>query len=94
MSISPQQDWNAFAAQTTAEDSAWIRGLSTEERFALYADMFGIIWKARQNGLRGDWDELDEWSWQRKLADRQRCVEAYRKLDEFQHVRAAEGNSG
>ncbi len=88
MPFAPQQDWTAFAAQTAAEDSAWIQGLSAEERFALYADMFGIVWKARQNGLRGDWDVLDEWSWQRKLADRQRCVEAYRKLDELQHARA------
>lgn len=94
MPFAPQQDWNAFAAQTAAEDAAWIRGLGIQERFALYADMFGLVWQARQNGLRGDWDELDEWNWQRKLANRQRCAAAYRKLDELQHARAAAANSG
>jgi hypothetical protein len=93
MPFAPQQDWTAFAAQTAAEESAWIRELKTEERFALYADLFGVIWKARQNRLRGDWDELDEWSWQQKLAVHQRCADAYRKLDEFQHARAAATNA-
>ena len=94
MPFAPQQDWTAFAAQTAAEESAWIQGLGTEERFALYADLFAVVWEARHNGLPGAWDELDEWSWQQKLAVHQRCADAYKKLDEFQHARAAAANSG
>ena len=46
--------------------------------FAIYADMFGVVWTARQNGGKGDWDELDRWSWQQKLALHLRCAEAYK----------------
>jgi len=94
MSIAPQQDWAACAAWTADEEAAWIRALGTSDRFTIYADLFGVIWTARQNSGQGDWEKLDRWSWQQKLVIRLRCVEAYKRLDEFRKARATATNSG
>jgi hypothetical protein len=83
MSIAPKQEWAAYQARMAEEEAAWVRKLDTSERFAIYADLFGVIWSARQNGGTGDWDELDRWHWQHKLAIRLRCVQAFRRLDEI-----------
>ena len=94
MPFAPQQDWSAFSVKSSDADAEWIRGLGTSERFAIYADMFGVVWTARQNGGKGDWDELDRWSWQQKLALHLRYAEAYKRLDEFRNARAATTNLG
>jgi hypothetical protein len=83
----PQQDWAAYEARTAESDAAWIRGLTPEDRFALYADLFRIIWGARRGP--GDWERLDRWHWDQKLATRLRLVDAFRKLDEVRRARTA-----
>jgi hypothetical protein len=85
MSFAPQQNWPAYAARAAEEDAKWVRALSLSERFALYADLFKIIWNARKNPRMGDWDRLDQWSWEQKLAKRRREVAAFRKLDELRN---------
>jgi hypothetical protein len=88
MSIAPKQDWAAYQQRLAKEDAAWVRGLTPGERFDIYANLFAIVWRARHN-LEGDWEKLEQWHWQQKLAMRQRCVRAYQKRDEIQHGRAA-----
>lgn len=91
--MAPQQDWSVFSVRSSDADAARIRALGTSERFAIYADMFGVVWTARQNRGQGDWDELDRWSWQQKLAIHLRCAEAFKKLDELHHARATAANA-
>jgi hypothetical protein len=82
----PQHDWSFYEAKTRDSDAAWIRGLSTKERFDLYASLFNTLWNARQN-LPGDWERLDNQRWQEKLELRRKMVEALRKLDEYRERR-------
>lgn len=83
MSFAPQHDWAAYPALTAQEDAAWLCSLSTSQRFDLYADMFNLAWNARQNNTTADWEALDRWRWEQKLAQRLRYVEVYRNLDEM-----------
>jgi hypothetical protein len=85
MSFAPQQNWRVYAERTATEQAHWVRALSLSERFDLYADLFNVIWNARQNAGMGDWDRLDQWSWEQKLARRQREVAAFRKRDELRN---------
>jgi hypothetical protein len=87
----PRQDWAYYEAKTAAEEAAWIRGLTPNDRFALYQDMFRIVWGPdRDPAVR---QRLEDWAWQEKLAMRLRFVEAFHKLDEIHRARAATDNS-
>lgn len=79
MGFAPQHDWQAYETVTAKSDAAWLRSLSAEDKFAIYADMFNLIWAARQGQ---GWEQLEKWAWEEKLALRKRMVDAYRKLDE------------
>src|SRR5262245_37791886 len=94
MSIAPQQDWAMYAARTAAEEAKWLRALAPSERFVLYADLFEAIWTARQNQGLGDWERLDRWNWQQKLARRLQDVAGFQKLDEIRNGRAAPTHTG
>jgi hypothetical protein len=80
-----------YEAITARENAEWIRSLTSQERFAIYADLFDVIWSARQT--LGDWEQLECWQWDQKLAHRLRMVEAFSKLDEFRRERAAANNA-
>jgi hypothetical protein len=75
----PKQDWAYYEEKSRAANAAWLRGLSTEQRLAIYCDMFRLIRESRDSSA--DWDALERWRWRQKLAARQREVKAYRKLD-------------
>lgn len=94
MSIVPHQDWALYAARTAAEDAKWLRALGPSEKFALYSDLFETIWTARHNQRLGDWERLEHWSWEQKLAKRLRQIVAFQKLDETHNGRSASANSG
>jgi hypothetical protein len=87
MVIAPQQNWALYESLTRSEHEKWLRELSPEDRFAIYKDLFNMIWNARDE--KRDCERLDQWFWERKLAARMRQVEAYRKLDQFCRERAA-----
>jgi hypothetical protein len=89
----PRQDWAFFEERARPVEAAWLRGLTTDERFALYNDMFNVIWQARRN-LEGDWERLDDLRWQQKLALRLRMVEAFQKMDQHTRERTADDNTG
>ena len=93
MPIAPQQDWAHYEGRSQESDAERLRTMSPQEKFAVYADMFNILWTARQK-IPGDWKRLEEHRWQEKLAIRQRMVESFRKLDEWRRERAAADNSG
>jgi hypothetical protein len=84
----PQHDWTFYDAKTRDCDAAWNRGLSTSERFDLYASLFNTIWNAQQD-LPRDSERLDSHRWQEKLAMRRRMVDAFHKLDEIRRERSA-----
>lgn len=83
----PKQDWNAYAAMTAASDAAWIRGLTVSDKFALYQEMFRLMWSAPRDPAERE--RLERWRWEQKLETRLRMVEAFRKLDQLQHARSA-----
>jgi hypothetical protein len=88
MAFAPQQNWQMLDRIALASDSEWVRSLTPSDRFAIYADLFDMIWEARGN--RGNWERLDEWNWRQKLALRLRMVEAFKKPD---HARNERSNS-
>jgi hypothetical protein len=88
----PKQNWSLYEAWTRQHDVDWLRGLSLQDRFAIYEDLFNVIWTARGNS--SDWARLDRRSWHQKLAIRLRQVEAFSKLDQLYRERAAANNAG
>jgi hypothetical protein len=87
----PQQDWIAYESLARASDVAWVRGLTSGDRFTLYADMFDIVCTGRPDSTGRE--RLDRRSWQQKLAARQKAVAAFTKLDEFHRERPAAHNA-
>jgi hypothetical protein len=89
----PRQDWAFYEERAKPVEAAWLRGLTTDERFTLYADMFNAIWKARRT-LNGDWERLDESRWQQKLDLRLRMVGTFQKRDKLIRERTAPSDAG
>jgi hypothetical protein len=87
----PQQDWSYYEAVTNREERAWLRGLSPQDRFAIYEDMFNVIWTAPRTPI--EIERLERLRWEQKLSVRLRLVEAFTKLDQFRRERAAANNS-
>jgi len=83
MPDAPQQDWSYVEARSRDSEAARLRAMTPAEKFAVYADMYNMLWAARQN-VEGEWERLDQWRWEEKLAMRLRMVEAFTKLDELQ----------
>lgn len=77
----PQQDWSLYENYTRPANVAWIRGLTPQDRFALYEDLFRIIWSSRRD-LESH-HRVERWDWQQKVATRLRLVEAFEKLDQL-----------
>lgn len=75
----PRQDWQWYEERTRAADAAWLRSLTTADRWALLCDMFNLVHRNRDPNA--DWARLEKLRWQQKLADRQDFVEACLKLD-------------
>lgn len=91
MMDSPRQDWCAYEASTRQENANWVRNLSPLDRFAIYDDLFNLIWSAR--GDAGNWSRLEQWNWKQKVAARLKLVSAFTSLDQFRCERAASKNS-
>jgi hypothetical protein len=91
MTFAPRQDWSVYESLTHAEHGEWLRRLSPQDRFALYADMFNLIRNSRDP--HADWASVDQWHWEQKLAARMRQVEAFTKLDQLRSERAASNNA-
>jgi hypothetical protein len=83
MHDAPKQDWPMLERLSRSTDAAWIRGLTPADRFAIYADLFDLIWQARRDP--GEWKRLEDWHWKHKLATRLRMVDAFNKLDRIGH---------
>jgi hypothetical protein len=81
MVFAPQQDWSSYESLTRADHCEWLRGLSPQDRFAIYTDMFDLIWNSRDPNT--DSDQLEQWHWEKKLAARMQQVEAFTKLDQL-----------
>jgi hypothetical protein len=88
MHVVPQQDWSYYEDRVRNIDAAWLRSLTFDKRFALYNDMFNLLWSARHD-MPGDWARLDQHHWEEKISLRRRMVEACAKMDQMQRERAA-----
>jgi hypothetical protein len=83
----PQQDWVAYEALTRSEDARLLRQLTAQDRFSIYNDLFKLAMTGRRGA--GDWDRLDAWRWNEKVARRQSLLTALTKLDQVRRERAA-----
>ena len=88
----PQHDWQYYEALTRQADVAWIRSLTASERFAIYADLFNMIWQARKSAQYSD--RLEERRWRQKLEIREIAVSAFAKLDQFRSERTTSEHAG
>ena len=82
MGFAPRQDWVRYREMTRANDEAWARSLSVEEKFAIYADLFNLLSAARQQLPENtEHERIERWQWKQKLAERERMLRAFQKLD-------------
>jgi hypothetical protein len=91
MITAPRQNWAMYEALAREENAQWIRRMSPQERFAIYEDLFNVIWNARRDPQEAE--RLERWRWEQKLALRLRAVEAFSKLDQIRRERAAANNA-
>jgi len=82
MSFAPKQGWSYVEARSAVSEVERLRAMTPAERFAVYADMYNVLWKAKR-AMKGDWERLERLRWDEKLNLRVRMVDAYRKLDQF-----------
>lgn len=82
-----QRRWDLFEAicgdRVRAGDAEWAASLSPAERLAVADDLLTTI-----RGVRvaaGDWQAVDDRAWCETLAERDRQVAAFRRLDEVTH---------
>lgn len=68
--------WTIFESQfgqkVRASDAEWCRGLSATERAAIVEDLYASARRAHERAA--DWDIVEEFAWQRTLAERKRFV--------------------
>lgn len=83
MPDAPQQDWPLYDSMCREAEMAWLRSLTPADKFAIYNDLFNVVWEARKK--LGVNERLDEWEWQQKLELRLRLVKSYAKWDEHQN---------
>ncbi len=79
-----QWRWDLFEAicgdRVRAGDAAWAASLSPAERLAVADDLLTTIRAVRV--AAGDWQAVDDRAWCETLAERDRQVAAFRRLDE------------
>ncbi len=79
--------WDLFEAicgdRVRADDAAWAAALSPAERLAVADDLLTTIRAVRV--AAGDWEAVDNRAWCETLAERDRQVAAFRRLDEVTH---------
>jgi hypothetical protein len=92
MLSAPQQDWSMYESRTREENAEWIRGLSPNERFAIYESLFNALWAVPRGAEENE--RLDRRRWEQKLAQRLRAVDAFSKMDQIRSERAAATNAG
>ena len=82
-----QRRWDLFEAicgeRVRAGDAAWAATLSPAERLAVADDLLTTIRAVRV--AAGDWQAVDDRAWCETLAERNRQVAAFRRLDEVTH---------
>jgi hypothetical protein len=83
----PQQDWSLYRELTRNESVGWIRDLTPQRRFEIYDDFYKQISKVRRDP--SEWVRLENWRWEKKLAQRFHMIEAFKNLDHLRRERAA-----
>ena len=92
----PQQSWHLFeqlcGARVRASDASWSQGLSPAQRLTLADDLFATVRGARI--AAGDWQQVDQRSWQAALDERVSQVQAFKRLDEATRGTSPLANTG
>lgn len=72
----PKPDRTVYESRIRELDAAWARSLTAAERLYLYAELFDLVWMAR--------DDREYWcraTLNDKLATRRRMVDAFLRID-------------
>lgn len=85
MPFAPQQNWALYEERASEVDAAWLRRLSHSDRFAIYCDLFDVVFYGRDPNV--DWHRVEAERWEEKLAARLRVTDAFRKLDQLRGTR-------
>jgi hypothetical protein len=92
MVTAPQQNWQLVDKLSHAEDVAWLRSLTSQERFTLYEGLLSLVGNST---LSSDaLERLECRRWEDKLSIRRKFVEAFQKLDQLHRERAAANHAG
>lgn len=80
MSFAPQQDWAVYQQLTKSVDCAHARSLTTEQKFALYEDLYQLAGSRAEDPVATA--KLDKQRWQKKLVLRQELNRIFQAVDE------------
>jgi hypothetical protein len=83
-----RHDWTSIELLARASDEKRLREATPQEKFRVYASLYNAIWNARRHTI-GASRKLDQWVWEKKLAQRLRMVKAFIRLDQLDRERAA-----
>jgi len=87
-----QQDWSRIEQRMRRENAQWVRSLSVEKRFSILEDLHRL---AVQIGSNTSDDALvDRSRWRKKVALRNKVLDALMRLDRWNDARALESNLG
>jgi len=80
------ETWQWYEERCREDRIRWLRGLTPEESFALYEELYRMG-AGQQDGSPG-WRRLEQRHWEEKLASRLKLVRAFQALDRSRSERA------
>ena len=86
MSFAPRQDWDLYRAHSAAIDAAHNRSRTVQQRFALYEDLFRLIFRHRDGSA--EWELIERLQWDQKLKRRMELNHIYSGTEQPQHGKA------
>lgn len=88
----PKQNWKRYAELCEAEHTRWLRSLTVQQSWELYRSLFDFA-SQLSDGTFPDPVAVQR-RWEEKLANRQRLVAAFAKLDEWRRDKRSDKNAG
>ena len=87
----PKQNWKRYVELCEAEHTRWLRSLTVQQSWELYRSLFDFA--AQVSASQFPDAVAVQRRWEEKLANRQRLVAAFAKLDEWRRDKRSDKNA-
>ena len=92
MSYAPQQNWSQIEPRMRLEHARWLKSLSVDDRFSILEDLHRLAGQIR--GGSSEDPLVDLCRWQKKVALRNKVLDALVRLDRWIDARPLEADLG